>query len=196
MVELLIVVLIILIVAGIAIPGFISIRETLRLSGDARNLYSLLGQAKMRASAQFTYARVRMGVNNNNYRLEQWNTTTNQWQTVGGIQTFATGVGAGYGLAATPPPNALTPQQQAPVCRTDNPAIPFVGSLDPNGDVCIEFNSRGEPVLYTTPLYVSASPDLALYITNSAGTYALTVSGTAITKMWSYSGNNGPWIIR
>src|ERR1700745_826686 len=88
--ELLLVMVVSLIIAALAIPGFNQVRRTLRISGDARDLNAAVNQAKMQAAADFTRARVYvdLGLNNvNTFHVDVWNKAGNGgagcWQVVG-----------------------------------------------------------------------------------------------------------------
>ena len=131
--ELLVAVSLIMIFAGLAIPGYLSITQYLRISGDARTLNGLIAQAKMRAAADFTHARAYADLNANTYHLEVWNKSGNGgagcWQTDGDaanactsqtspVQTLSTGVTFGFGSATAASPNPQATIALAPVCGT------------------------------------------------------------------------------
>lgn len=192
LIELLVVMMIILVIAAMSIPGFQAIQKSLRISGDARNLYSLAGQAKMQAASQFTHARVRMSLNAGTYWVEMWNKTTGRWQVLHGTQYFSQGVSAGFGAITAPPTNTQTFLAQAPVCNINAPSIMWGYALDPNGDVCMEFNSRGVPVYY----WNSPTGDDALYITNGNSVYGVTVNTAGMVQGWAIDKNGAQWMKR
>ncbi|MBZ5528572.1 MAG: prepilin-type N-terminal cleavage/methylation domain-containing protein [Acidobacteriia bacterium] len=193
LIELLIVMLIILVIAAMSIPGFQAIQKYLRISGDARSLYSLAGQAKMQAASQFTHARLRMSLQKGTYWIEMWNKSTNQWQVLHGTQYFSTGVSAGTGTIAAPPANTQNVLAQAPVCYANDPSTLWWGyALDPSGDVCMEFNSRGVPVDY----WGNPTGNDALYITDGNSVYGLTVNAAGMVQGWTINMNSANWTKR
>lgn len=58
LIEVMLVVVVGFIIAGIAIPTFLTIERNLRTSGDARDLSDEVSLAKMRAAATFTRSRL------------------------------------------------------------------------------------------------------------------------------------------
>src|SRR5215471_16126246 len=97
MVELMIAVVIGLILAALAIPGFQAMNRYLRISGDMRNINGVVAQAKMRAAADFTRARAYADLGANTYHLEVWNKNANGgagcWQTDGDVNNACTVAG-------------------------------------------------------------------------------------------------------
>src|SRR5215467_12973563 len=88
--ELMLVMVVSLVIAALAIPGFNQVRRTLRLSGDARDLNGAVNQAKLLAAADFTRARVYMDINANQpntFHVDVWNKAGNGgagcWQVAG-----------------------------------------------------------------------------------------------------------------
>lgn len=187
MIELLVVTLIALIIAAMAVPGFQSIERYLRIAGDSRNLFGITAQAKMKAAAQFTHARARVGLASNQYGLEIWDKTTNQWSPVGGRQSFSQGVTPGFGTVTNPPLNTQATLAQAPLCVTTAP-----GSTSPAttpNDVCIEFNSRGIPVDNNgTPIGTGA-----FYVTDGNSVYGVTVSVSGLIQSWYINLHDTNW---
>ena len=187
MIELLVVTLIALIIAAMAVPGFQNIERYLRIAGDSRNLFSITAQAKMKAAAQFTHARARVGLTSNQYFLEIWDKTNNQWSLVGGRQSLSQGVTPGFGTVTNPPLNTQATLAQAPLCVTTAP-----GSTSPAttpNDVCIEFNSRGIPVDNSgTPI-----GDGAFYVTDGTSVYGVTVSISGLIQSWYINKNDTTW---
>src|SRR5437762_10236231 len=79
LVEMLIVVALTGVVAAIAIPMMGNSLGFFRLSGDARSISNSVALAKMRAAAVFGKVRVYVDRTARGFRLETWNSTTNQW---------------------------------------------------------------------------------------------------------------------
>ena len=77
--ELIIVLFISLVITGIAIPRFVQTTRNLRLAGDARNIAETLGQAKLRAAADFTDARAYFDFATGTYRVDVWDKPNSCW---------------------------------------------------------------------------------------------------------------------
>jgi prepilin-type N-terminal cleavage/methylation domain-containing protein len=148
-----------------------------RLRGDAAIIRNLVGVAKMRASAQFTRARVYADLGARTYVLQVWDKTANAWVDDGGINQLSTGVTFGFGGLTTPPPNTQVNIAQSPECAT--------GLLIADGTTantaCVTFNSRGLPVDGDGVLY----PRHALYVTGDDAVFATTITTTPLIRFWS-----------
>ncbi|HEY6945893.1 MAG TPA: hypothetical protein VI431_12190, partial [Candidatus Acidoferrum sp.] len=160
--EVLLVMVVSLIIAAFAIPGFNEVKRTLRISGDARDLNGAINAAKMQAAADFTDARVfiDLGFNTaNTFHVDVWNKAGNGgagcWQVVGDVnnpcytpgvspvQSLSPGVTFGFGGVGAPPPNTQTNGiAQGPRCVPVNGRR--VGQVATTA--CIHFNSRGIPI--------------------------------------------------
>src|SRR5579864_438865 len=70
--EMLLVVAIAIVIAAFAVPKYMTIQSSLRIAEDMRNLAGLTSQAKLRAAADFTHARVYANLNGGTYQLEDW----------------------------------------------------------------------------------------------------------------------------
>src|SRR5579859_2877195 len=77
--EMLVVIAISVIITVIAVPTYLNTTAYLRVAGDLRALNGVTAQAKMRASADFTHARVFADLNGNTYQLQVWNKTGACW---------------------------------------------------------------------------------------------------------------------
>jgi prepilin-type N-terminal cleavage/methylation domain-containing protein len=174
MIELAIVVTIMLIVAAMAIPVFSSMARNLRGDGEMQSLRSTLVQAKTRAAASFSRARLRANTTARTFQLELWNRTTSRWVPQDGLQSLPGGVTFGFGSISTPPPSTQTSIAQAADCTDD-------GGATIADTACIIFNSRGIPVDATgTPL---ADGD-AIYINDGASAQSVTVGRTGLIRAW------------
>ena len=203
--ELLIVMMISLIIAALAIPGFNQMRRALRISGDARDLNGAINQAKLQAAADFTDARVfvDLGFNQvNTFHVDVWNKTggvggAGCWQVVGDannpcyapgvspVQRLSPGVTFGFGGVGAPPPNTQTNGvSQGPRCVPVNGRR--VGQVATT--TCVHLNSRGIPINPGTGV---PTPDDAFYITDNTQVYAITLSPTGLSQVWATSANNG-----
>lgn len=191
LVELLVVMMIILVIAAMAIPGFQSIQRHLRIVGDSRNLFAVTAQAKMRAAAEFTHARARMSLATANFGIEVWDKPTNTWQVVNGIQNFSTGVQSGFATLTTPPPGTQAVLGQAHVCRSNSPQV-TPATLVASGDVCVEFNSRGIPVDNNN----NPTGNDAFYVTDGNSVYGVTVNTAGMIQNWYMNVQDAQWTRR
>ena len=215
--ELLLVMVVSLVVAALAIPGFNQVRRTLRISGDARDLNGAINQAKLQAAADFTDARVYIDLTGTSpanplaqFHVDVWNKGLNCWQTVGDMDPgppvqprclgatspvqylsqgvcFATAPNCA-GLPGAPPPNTQANGiQQGPQC--DPPHGKKVGQAP--STACIEFNSRGFAIDVKTGV---PNGNEAVYITDGTQVYGVTVGATGMSQVWANNiQNNANW---
>jgi prepilin-type N-terminal cleavage/methylation domain-containing protein len=174
MIELSVVVTISVIVAALAIPIFSSMARNLRGDGEMQSLRSTLVQAKTRAAAGFSRARLRANLTARTFQLELWNKTTSAWDLEGGAQNLPDGVNFGFGSISTPPPNTQSSIAQAATC-TDG------AGADIDDTACIIFNSRGIPVDSTGTALASGD---AVYVNNGASAFSVTVGRTGLIRGW------------
>jgi prepilin-type N-terminal cleavage/methylation domain len=188
LIEMMMVVGIIGVIAATVIPiTDMSIRGS-RLRGDAQIIRNLVGVAKMRASAQFTRARVLANLGNPNanppvpgsFVLQVWNKPANgnpgAWVNDGGVNQLSPGVSFGFAELNAPPPNTQVNIMQSPTCtNTLTVADPIANTA------CVTFNSRGLPVDANGTLY----PRHALYITGDDGVWGTTITTTPLIRFWS-----------
>jgi prepilin-type N-terminal cleavage/methylation domain-containing protein len=188
LIEMMMVIGIIGVIAAMVIPITDSSIKGSRLRGDAQVIRNLIGVAKMRASAQFTRARVLANLGDPNanppvpgsFVLQVWNKPANgnpgAWVNDGGINQLSTGVSFGFAGLNAPPPNTQVNIMQSPTCtNTSTVADPI-----PN-TACVTFNSRGLPVDADGALY----PRHALYITGDDAVWGTTVTTTPLIRFWS-----------
>jgi Tfp pilus assembly protein FimT len=176
-VDLLLVVALVGVIAGMAVPVTGSAVAGQRFKGSAQALTQMVGLAKMRASASFTRARVRVNIDTNSFLLERWDKTANAWVAEGDSTTMASGVTFGFAGLAQPPPNTQGTIGLSPACRTGTTAAtPLI-----NNTACIIFNSRGLPVDGTGALFGGH----ALYLTDGISVSATTVTATPRIRRWS-----------
>src|SRR5713101_2657965 len=185
LVELMIVVLVTLILLALALPTLSSILRGLRIAGDARSIAGLVGQAKMRAAADFTQARLYFDLTTNSFRLELWNKGTSKWDTEGGATALSQGVLPGFGGLATPPAKTQAVIGQAPLCNKDTSGA--AGTIA--NTACVVFNSRGIPIDNTG----AATANDAIYLTDSTVVYAVTVGATGLVLNWMSPVQTAAW---
>lgn len=214
--EVLLVMVVSLIIAAFAIPGFNQVRRSLRISGDGRDLNGAINQAKLQAAADFTRARVFAtlppppGVQT--FHVEVWNKALNGgngcWQTVGDVngvgnprctvpgtspvQPLSQGVSFGLGGVGAPPPNTQAAIGQAGPCEN------FLGGGGTIANTaCIVFNSRGMPVVVpgtttgTGAGFLTPTGNNALYVTDNTVVYGVTVGQTGLSQVWATSAGGG-----
>jgi prepilin-type N-terminal cleavage/methylation domain-containing protein len=194
------------IIVGFALPNYLTMQQGFRTSGDSRNLTGMVAEAKMRAAASFTHARVYANLSSGTYHLEVWNKTGNGgagcWQTDGDtnactttsspVEYLSSKVSFSYGSIGTPPSNTQTTIGQAPLCFTGY-AGESTNTVSTANTACIEFNSRGVPSDPDPGGSAGAAggvPDAtgALYVTDGTSVYAVTVIATGSRQTW-YSAN-------
>lgn len=185
LIDLLVVVALISVIAGVAVPVTGSAMASHRFRGDAQALTQTVGLAKMRASASFTRARLRADLGAGTYVLEVWDKTTNAWAVEGGIMRTSMGVRFGFGTLATPPPNTQQAIGFSPACRTglttDTPVVPDTA--------CIVFNSRGVPVDGAGDVFGGH----AIYLTDGGAVAATTITATPRIRRWVAPGHAANW---
>ena len=172
-IETLVVVGLIGVIAAIAVPLFGNAIANFRLSGDARSVSNAAAVAKMRAASNFSRVRLYVELDTKQHHLQTWDKTALHWTTEGGNTALSTGVSFSYGVVTTAPPNTQTTIGQAPAC-TDDAGV-AIGNT-----ACIMFNSRGVPI---DSLYAPTGSD-ALYLTDGAAVYALTIAATGMLRTW------------
>jgi prepilin-type N-terminal cleavage/methylation domain-containing protein len=189
LIELMMAVGIIGVIGAMVIPITDSSIRGSRLRGDAQIIRNLVGVAKMRASAQFTRARLLANLGNPNanppvpgsYVLQVWDKTANgnvgAWVNDGGINQLSTGVSFGFAGLNAPPPNTQVNIMQSPTC-TDG-ILPAAAQIA--NTACVTFNSRGLPIDAAGALY----PRHALYITGDDAVWGTTVTTTPLIRFWS-----------
>jgi type II secretory pathway pseudopilin PulG len=195
--ELLLVMVVTLVIAAFAIPGFNEVRRTLRISGDARNLNGAVNQAKLQAAADFTDARlyIDLGANNvNTFHVDIWNKAANCWQVVGDllnpcyapgrspVQFLSQGVSFGFAGVGAPPPNTqaggIAQGTGGQRCNPVNGRR--VGQQA--ATACIQFNSRGTPIDGNG---LPAGNVGGIYITDNTQVYGVTVGATGLSQVWA-----------
>ncbi len=213
--EIVIVVALVTIVSAIAIPQFIGLMRSLRLSGDARNVAEVIGLAKMRAAADFTDARAYFDLAARTYHVDVWDQTQNCWRpdstaltgnqaclqngSLGSAQGLSQNITFGFGNVGAPPPNVTGGIAQAPACYVGASGQPVASANPWHGSqiantACVVFNSRGIPVDSTISRPVTY---YAVYVTDgSSMVYGLTISQTGLIRTWSTSISAANWLQR
>lgn len=144
-----------------------------RLSGDARGLQAAMTLTKMRAAADFTRARLYMDVAARSFRVETWQKAAATWTAIGGTTNLSTNDRFGFGVVGTAPANTQNVIAQAPLCL-DDAGVAIANTA------CVQFNSRG------IPIDAAGAPTAsnAVYVTDGAAVYGVTLSATGLMKVW------------
>jgi Tfp pilus assembly protein FimT len=192
LVDLLVVITMLGIVAGMALPMMDSTSRGFRLKGDAQALANMVSLAKMRAASVYSRTRLRANLTNNSFRLELWvptnaaDKTVGSWVVDGGEKQLSAGVTFGVASRTTPPTNTQNVLGQSPACTaadslSDNPVA---------DTACIVFNSRGIPV----DTNGDPTGGNALYITDGTAVYGTTITATPLVRQWWANASTGAWI--
>jgi prepilin-type N-terminal cleavage/methylation domain-containing protein len=176
--ELAVVLAVVGILAGIALPVMTRALAAMRLNGAARSIANLTAATKTKAAAQYTLARVFVDTGANSYHMETWNGTA--WVASGGTTSLPSGVTFGFGVVGAPPSALPAPPLQPPVC-TDGATPPAAIG----GSVCMVFNSRGIPIPQPTTLDT-------LYITDGNMVVGVIVSPTGLIGVWNTPAQAAP----
>ena len=174
--ELLLVVALAGVLSAVALPMIGTALATEGLKADAQALSSLVGLAKMRASAGFTRARVRAHLTDGTFILERWDRAAGAWVTEGGLRTSYRTVSFGVAGLATPPPNTQATLGMSPPCRMGI----AVGGAEIGNTACIVFNSRGLPIDGDGAIFGGHG----LYLTDGSLVYGVTVTATPRIRLW------------
>jgi Tfp pilus assembly protein FimT len=194
--EMLVVVAMSLIITAIALPSYFSTSAYLRAAGDLSALNGLTAQAKMRAAANFTHARVYADLTGNVYQLQVWDKAASCWKTDYDSATclanakpsaaalnLSKGDSFGFGthITAGPTPGQATIAQATPCLDNGGAAI--------GNTACILFNSRGIPIDSTgSPVATGA-----FYLTNGTVVNGVTVSATGSIQPWTTPAASANW---
>ena len=210
--EMLIVVLVSLIISAIAIPEYLAAARYLRIAGDLRDINGATAEAKLRAAASFTRARIYADLTDSTFQLQVWNKTggaggTGCWvadedntntcisfsgapaPSGPGILQLSQGDSYGFGGLSSGPTAGQVTIAQATGCFPGGAKGPDDGTILAN-TACIEFNSRGIPVDSTGAPVGSG----ALYITNGNIVEGVTASATGTIQTWQCPHGQTTWV--
>jgi prepilin-type N-terminal cleavage/methylation domain-containing protein len=185
--ELMVVLAVIGIVAGVALPYMNRTLGYMRLSGAARSVSNATAATKVRSAAKFTRARLFINLSGNTFHMEILDTSVvpAHWTADGGTTYLPSSVTFGFGPVATPPPNTQAAIGQAAACTTD--AGVAIGNT-----ACIMFNSRGIPIKTN----LNPEDQDALYVTDGVNVYGITVLATGFIGTWRTPSAMAPtWVV-
>jgi prepilin-type N-terminal cleavage/methylation domain-containing protein len=189
--ELMVVLAVTGIIAGVALPYMNRTLGSMRLSGAARSVSNGIQDAKLRSAAKFTRARLFINKNGGTFHLEILDTsvTPSHWTVDGGTTYLPSGVTFGFGAVGAPPLNTQPALNQAPACKDDLAVV--IGNT-----ACILFNSRGIPIIDDAALAYPPTDVDAVYITNGTDVYGVTVLATGFIGTWHTPSTANPtWVI-
>jgi prepilin-type N-terminal cleavage/methylation domain-containing protein len=162
------------VIGAIAVPQLTNSIAYFRISGDARSVSNAIAVTKMRAASNFSKTRLYVSLSGKWHRVERADTSTPpHWTADGGTTYLSTSTSFSYGVVSTPPPNTQGTIAQALPCKDDTGA-------DVANTSCVIFNSRGVPIDSSgasTPLH-------AVYLTDGASVYGVTVAATGMIRLW------------
>lgn len=196
LIQMLVVVAIFVIVAGMAVPSFMHSAQPMRLRNDAHALANLISMARMRATTEFAHVEVLCTTNvTPAYCVLESSQypNPNTFVVNSELQKIYLSQGVTFGIPSTINTNVLNQsaayQGDSAEGVTTTPSIPF--------------NSRGLPVDYATGT-TAGQGDYAFYLKDPTNNYyAVSVNATghptlyqwnstalAFTRMQEYSNNN------
>jgi Tfp pilus assembly major pilin PilA len=194
--ELVVVLAVGIIIAGVAVPYVNRTLGYMRLAGVARSVSSATAATKVRSAAKFTRARLFVDRNGKSYHLEILDTSVSplplaggHWVADGGTTYLPTNVSFSTGPVTTPPLNTQPLAQfgQAASCTDDNLAA--IGNTS-----CIMFNSRGIPVKDDGTGNPTDAD--ALYLTDGTNVYGITILATGFIGTWHTPSQAVPtWVV-
>ena len=162
------------VIGAIAVPQLTNSIAYFRISGDARSVSNAIAVTKMRAASNFSRTRLYVDLNGKSHRVEKADTSTPpHWTADSGTTYLSSSTSFSYGVVGTPPPNTQGTIAQALPCKDNTGA-------DVANTACVIFNSRGVPIDSSgasTPLH-------AVYVTDGASVYGVTVAATGMIRLW------------
>ncbi len=204
MIQLLVVVAIVIVVAGIAVPSFLNSARPMRLRNDAHALANLITMGRMRASTEFAHVRLyctpaptsgqgfcqlqslSFAASNTACTGSTTPTWTNELQSVYLSQ------GVSFGIPPTI--NGAVLNQTSGAYQGDVQQYTAGGASSNTTNPVIVFNSRGLPVDPTNVACTGGTvitPDYVLYLKDPSNNYyALSVNQTGHSTLywWDTSG--------
>jgi len=162
--ELVVVVSLSIVVAGIAIPSAQNLVSNYRLIGDTSAITSQLSLAKMRAASSYAQGQLKFDASAGTFQIALCTTgcsTSSNWTNDGPQLTLSSGISFGYDSISA------AAQPQSTISQT----TPII------------FNSRGYPVDSSG----AATSNNAIYLTDGRGNYrAITVYADGRIATWNY----------
>jgi len=191
--QLVIVIAVMGVVAGMAVPATSQLMGNLRLSGDARSLTNTISLTKLRAASHFTKARLFVDLSGKSYHIETWQKSPGAWVTDandGTTYLSSSFESFGFGVVTAPPTSTQATIAQAPACMTATGTT--VGNT-----ACVVFNSRGIPVTDVVGGTGGPTNGHAVYLTDGQAVFGVTVSATSVIQLWRTLPVSAPnWLLQ
>jgi prepilin-type N-terminal cleavage/methylation domain-containing protein len=183
LVEIMAAMAVLAVLAGFAVPMVASSTSGVKLRDHANAMADLIGLAKLRATAEFSRARLYVDLGAESYVIQVWNTAAGDWVNEQAPVDLPVGVSFGWGKLDEPPPNTQDELKFAAAC------------VDKKGDAidktaCIMFNSRGIPIDKDN----SPIGGNAFYLTDGTGVRGITVTATPLVRRWWSSAGAAGWV--
>jgi prepilin-type N-terminal cleavage/methylation domain-containing protein len=171
------------VLAGFAVPMVASSTSGVKLRDHANAMADLIGLAKLRATSEFSRARLYVDLAAQSYVIQIWDTTAGDWVSEQAPVVLPNGVSFGWGKLDAPPPNTQDELKFAVECvdKNDN-------AIDKTA--CIMFNSRGIPIDKDN----SPIGGNAFYLTDGTGVRGITVTATPLIRRWWSSAGAAGWV--
>jgi prepilin-type N-terminal cleavage/methylation domain-containing protein len=162
------------VIGAIAVPQLTNSIAYFRISGDARSVSNAIALTKMRAAANFSRTRLYVSLDGKWHRVEKADTSTPpHWTTDSGTTYLSNSTSFSYGVVGAPPPSTQGTIGQAAPCKDNTGA-------DVANTACVIFNSRGVPIDSSG----ASTPTHAVYLTDGASVYGVTVAATGMIRLW------------
>jgi len=159
--ELLVVLALVAMVAGFAVPTVSTSMRSWQLASDARNIASTLTYAKISSMSQMTHFQLSFNLGANQWSVSKYNRGTAAYEVEGSTNGLA------HGLAN----NGIT-------FRSTSSSAP--SGFGTSSSTSITFNSRGIPVDATG----RPTANNVVYISDASDNYAITVSLSGRVQLW------------
>jgi prepilin-type N-terminal cleavage/methylation domain-containing protein len=185
LVEIMVAMAVLGIIGAMAVPMVASTASGIKLRDQANAIADLVGLAKMRATSQFSRARVNVNVKAGTYVIQMQDSATREWTDEQAEVTLPTGISFSWGDLDTAPPNTQDGDipKFAPACVDKD-------GKDIDGTSCVMFNSRGIPIDNDN----SPTGGNAFYLTDGTGVRAVTVTATPLVRRWWSSAGKPNWV--
>ena len=178
--QLVVVIAVMGVLAGMAVPATRELMNNLRLSGDARSLTNTISLTKLRAASHFTKARLFVDLTGKSYHIETWQKSPGAWVTEGSDGTTylsASNESFSFSVVNSPPTSTQAVIAQAPACLT-------AAGVAVGNTACVVFNSRGIPVTDVAGGTGGPTNLHAVYVTDGSAVFGVTVSATSVIQLW------------
>ena len=185
LVEIMVAMAVLGILGAFAVPMVDSATSGIKLRDQANAIADLIGLAKLRATSEFSRARLYVDLADESYVIQVWDADADAWVSEQAKVDLPFGISFGWGDLDQAPPNTQeddVPKFAAACVDKDGVAI--------DKTACIMFNSRGIPIdKDNSPLGGNA-----FYLTDGTGVRAVTVTATPLIRRWWSSAAKPNWI--